>query len=226
MELYEFSEDRKKILVYELEAIKEEVKKYKEEHLRRRFYDLETVNKDLIDCLLNGRAIYEWRLKCKNKDLRANLITSSSETEYQKVVRDSLLRKYYNSECLDFNVTQVNKTNAKLDAFSPYALLPLGNYESVYSHTDDIDWYRFPNLLVLHNKDLVGLHLLEQGNYKGIALDNIVSGETPFYLFDLEFKNEYNCSVEVLDLPVMKEAKENIEYSSKVLTLYRNSLKK
>ena len=84
MELYEFSEDRKKILVYELEAIKEEVKKYKEEHLRRRFYDLETVNKDLIDCLLNGRAIYEWRLKCKNKDLRANLITSSSETEYQK----------------------------------------------------------------------------------------------------------------------------------------------
>lgn len=226
MELYEFSEDRKKILVYELEAIKEEVKKYKEEHLRRRFYDLETVNKDLIDCLLNGRAIYEWRLKCKNKDLRADLITSSSETEYQKVVRDNLLRKYYNSECLDFNVTQVNKTNAKLDAFSPYALLPLGNYESVYSHTDDIDWYRFPNLLVLHNKDLVGLHLLEQGNYKGIALDNIVSRETPFYLFDLEFKNEYNCSVEVLDLPVMKEAKENIECSSKVLTLYRNSVKK
>lgn len=226
MELYEFSEDRKKILVYELEAIKEEVKKYKEEHLRRRFYDLETVNKDLIDCLLNGRAIYEWRLKCKNKDLRANLITSSSETEYQKKVRDNLLRKYYNSECLDLNVTQVNKTNAKLDAFSPYALLPLGNYESVYSHTDDIDWYRFPNLLVLHNKDLVGLHLLEQGNYKGIALDNIVSRETPFYLFDLEFKNEYNYSVEVLDLPVMKEAKENIEYSSKVLTLYRNSVKK
>ena len=226
MELYEFSEDRKKILVYELEAIKEEVKKYKEEHLRRRFYDLETVNKELIDCLLNGEAIDEWRLRSKNKDLHANLITSSSETEYQKVVRDNLLRKYYNSECLDFNVTQVNKTNAKLDAFSPYALLPLGNYESVYSHTDDIDWYRFPNLLVLHNKDLVGLHLLEQGNYKGIALDNIVSRETPFYLFDLEFKNEYNCSVEVLDLPVMKEAKENIECSSKVLTLYRNSVKK
>src|SRR5699024_7982096 len=105
------------------------------------FYDLETVNKDLIDCLLNGSAIYEWRLKCKNKDLRANLITSSSETEYQKKVRDNLLRKYYNSECLDFNVTQVNKTNAKLDAFSPYSLLPLGNYESVYSHTDDIYWY-------------------------------------------------------------------------------------
>ena len=226
MELYEFSEDRKKILVYELEAIKEEVKKYKEEHLRRRFYDLETVNKELIDCLLNGEAIDEWRLRSKNKDLHANLITSSSETEYQKVVRDNLLRKYYNSECLDFNVTQVNKTNAKLDAFSPYALLPLGNYESVYSHTDDIDWYRFPNLLVLHNKDLVGLHFLEQGNYKGIALDNIVSRETPFYLFDLEFKNEYNCSVEVLDLPVMKEAKENIECSSKVLTLYRNSVKK
>ena len=226
MELYEFSEDRKKILVYELEAIKEKVKKYKEEHLRRRFYDLETVNKDLIDCLLNGRAIYEWRLKCKNKDLRANLITSSSETEYQKKVRDNLLRKYYNSECLDFNVTQVNKTNAKLDAFSPYALLPLGNYESVYSHTDDIDWYRFPNLLVLHNKDLVGLHLLEQGNYKGIALDDIVSRETPFYLFDLTLKDKYNCSMEVLDLPVMKEAKENIEYSSKVLTLYRNSVKK
>ena len=226
MELYEFSEDRKKILVYELEAIKEEVKKYKEEHLRRRFYDLETVNKDLIDCLLNGRAIYEWRLKCKNKDLRANLITSSSETEYQKIVRDSLLRKYYNSECLDFNVTQVNKTNDKLDVFSSYALLPLDNYESVYSDTADIDWYRFPNLLVLHNKDLVGLHLLEQGNYKGIALDNIVSRETPFYLFDLELKNEYNCSMEVLDLPVMKEAKENIEYSSKVLTLYRNSVKK
>ena len=66
MKLYEFSEDRKKILVYELEAIKEEVKKYKEEHLRRRFYDLETVNKDLIDCLLNGGAIYEWRLRSKN----------------------------------------------------------------------------------------------------------------------------------------------------------------
>ena len=226
MELYEFSEDRKKILVYELEAMKEEIRKYKKEHLIRRFYDLETVNKDLIDCLLNGKAIDEWRLKCKNKELRANLITSSSETEYQKVVRDSLLNKYYNSECLDFNVTQVNTTNAKLDLFSPYALLPLDNYKSVYSHTDDIDWYRFPNLLVLHNKDLVGLHFLEQGNYKGIALDNIVSRETPFYLFDLELKNEYNCSMEVLDLPVMKEAKENIEYSSKVLTLYRNSLKK
>src|SRR5699024_3086511 len=151
---------------------------------------------DLIDCLLNGRAIYEWRLKCKNKDLRANLITSSSETEYQKIVRDSLLRKYYNNECLDFDVTQVNKTNDKLDVFSSYALLPLDNYDSVYSDTADIDWYRFPNLLVLHNKDLVGLHLLEQGNYKGIALDDIVSRETPFYLFDLELKNEYNCSVD------------------------------
>lgn len=43
---------------------------------------------------------------------------------------------------------------------------------------------------------------------------------------NLIFKNKYNCSMGTLDLPVMKEAKENIEYSSKVLTLYRNSLKK
>ena len=226
MELYEFSEDRKKILVYEFKAIKEEVKKYKEEHLRRRFYDLETVNKELIDCLLNGEAIDEWRLRSKNKDLHANLITSSSETEYQKVVRNSLLRKYYNSECLDFNITQVNTTNDKLDVYSPYALLPLDNYERVYSHTDDITWYRFPNLLVLHNKDLVGLHLLEQGNYKEIILDNILSRETPFNLFDLTFKKDYNFSMGFLDLPVMKKTKENIECSSKVLTLYRNSVKK
>ena len=226
MELYEFSEDRKKILVYELEAIKEEVKKYKEEHLRRRFYDLETVNKDLIDCLLNGGTIDEWRLKSKNKDLHADLITSSSETEYQKVVRDILLRKYYNSECLSCNITQVYKANDKLDEFSPYALLPLDNNESVYSHTDDIRWYRFPNLLVLHNKDLVGLHFLEQCNYNAVVLDDIISRETPFYLFDLTLKDKYNCSMEVLDLPVMKEAKENIECSSKLLTLYRNSLKK
>ena len=226
MELYEFSEDRKKILVYELEAIKEEVKKYKKEHLRRRFYDLETVNEDLIDYLLNGGAIDEWVLNSKNKALQANLITSSSETEYQKVIRDSLLRKYYNSECLDFNITQVNTTNDKLDVYSPYALLPLDNYERVYSHTDDITWYRFPNLLVLHNKDLVGLHLLEQGNYKEIILDNILSKETPFYLFDLTLKDKYNCSMEVLDLPVMKEAKEKIECSSKILTLYRNMVKK
>ena len=226
MELYEFNDERTKLLVYELQGIKEEIRKYKEEHLRRRFYDLETVNKDLIDCLLNGGAIYDWRLRSKNKDLHANLITSSSETEYQKVVRNSLLRKYYNSECLDFNITQVNTTNDKLDVYSPYALLPLDNYERVYSHTDDITWYRFPNLLVLHNKDLVGLDLLELGNYKEIILDNILSKETPFYLFDLTLKDKYNCSMEVLDLPVMKEAKENIEYSSKVLTLYRNSLKK
>ena len=225
MELYEFNDERTKLLVYELKAMKEEIRKYKEEHFRRRFYDLETVNKELIDCLLNGGVIDEWRLKSKNKNLRANLITSSSETEYQKAVRDSLLNKYYNSECLDFNVTQVSTTNDKLDAFSPYALLPLDNYECVYSHSDDIRRYRFPNLLVLHNKDLVGLHFLEQANYKGIVLDDIISRETPFYLFDLELKNEYNCSMEVLDLPVMKEAKENIECSSKVLTLYRNSVK-
>ena len=227
MKLYEFSDEGKKILVYELEAIKEEVKKYKEEHLRRRFYDLETVNKDLIDCLLNGKVIDEWSLRSKNKDFHANLITSSSETEYQKVVRDNLLRKYYNSECLGCNITQVYKVNDKLDEFSSYALLPLDdNYESVYSHTDDITWYRFPNLLVLHNKGLVGLHLLEKGNYRAIALDNILSKETPFYLFDLTFKKDYNFSMGVLDLPVMKKTKENIECSSKVLTLYRNSVKK
>lgn len=226
MELYEFNDERTKLLVYELQGIKEEIRKYKEEHLRRRFYDLETVNKDLIDCLLNGEAIDEWRLKSKNKDLHANLITSSSETEYQKVVRDSLLRKYYNSECLDCDITQVYKADDKLDLFSPYALLPLDNYERVYSHTDDITLYRFPNLLVLHNKDLVGLHLLEQGNYRAIALDNILSKETPFYLFDLMFKKDYNCSMGVLDLPVMKKTKENIECSSKILTLYRNSIKK
>ena len=196
MELYEFNDERTKLLVYELQGIKEEIRKYKEEHLRRRFYDLETVNKDLIDCLLNGEAIDEWRLKSKNKDLHANLIISSSETEYQKVVRDSLLIKYYND-----------------------------NYERVYSHTDDITWYRFPNLLVLHNKDLVGLHLLEQGNYRAIVLDNILSKETPFYLFDLMFKKDYNCSMGVLDLPIMKKTKENIECSSKVLALYRNSVK-
>ena len=176
--------------------------------------------------MLNGGIIDEWRLRSKNKYLRADLITSSSETEYQKAVRDNLVRKYYNSECLGFNIVQINTTNDKLDVFSPYALLPLDNYESVYSHTDDITWYRFPNILVLHNKDLVGLHLLEQGNYKEIILDNILNRETPFYLFDLTLKDKYNCSMEVLDLPVMKEAKENIEYSSKVLTLYRNSLKK
>ena len=226
MELYEFNDERTKLLVYELQGIKEEIRKYKEEHLRRRFYDLETVNKDLIDCLLNGEAIDEWRLKSKNKDLHANLITSSSETEYQKVVRDSLLRKYYNSECLDCDITQVYKADDKLDLFSPYALLPLDNYERVYSHTDDITLYRFPNLLVLHNKDLVGLHLLEQGNYRAIALDNILSKETPFYLFDLMFKKDYNCSMGVLDLPVMKKTKENIECSSKILTLYRTSIKK
>ena len=50
--------------------------------------------------------------------------------------------------------------------------------------------------------------------------------ETPFYLFDLILKDKYNCSMGILDLPVMKEVKENIEHSSKVLTLYRNSLKK
>ena len=226
MELYEFNEERTKLLVYELKGIKEEIKKYKEEHLRRRFYDLETVNKDLIDCLLNGGVIDEWSLRSKNKDFYANLITSSSETEYQKVVRDNLLRKYYNSECLGCNITQVYKVNDKLDEFSPYALLPLDNNESVYSHIDNINWYRFPNLLVLHNKDLVGLHLLEQGNYKEIILDNILNRETPFYLFDLTLKDKYNCSMEVLDLPVMKEAKEKIKCSSKVLTLYRNNIKK
>ena len=50
--------------------------------------------------------------------------------------------------------------------------------------------------------------------------------EIPFYLFDLILKDKYNCSMGILDLPVMKEVKENIEHSSKVLTLYRNSLKK
>ena len=228
MELYEFSEDKKKILVYELEAIKEEVKKYKEEHLRRRFYDLETVNKDLIDSLLNGDVIDEWSLRSKSKDFHANLITSSSETEYQKVVRDNLLRKYYNSECLGCNITQVCKVNDKLDEFSPYALLPIDNYESVYSHTDDINWYRFPNLLVLHNKDLVGLHLLEQGNYKEIILDNILSKEIPFNLFDLSLKmmlpNKLNDDTIVDILGFDKE--EYIFESSKVLTLYRNSIKK
>lgn len=43
---------------------------------------------------------------------------------------------------------------------------------------------------------------------------------------NLILKDKYNFSMGILDLPVMKEAKENIEYSSKVLTLYRNSLKK
>ena len=33
MELYEFSEDRKKILVYELEAMKEEIVSYKKENI-------------------------------------------------------------------------------------------------------------------------------------------------------------------------------------------------
>ena len=229
MELYEFSENKNKILVYELEGIKNEIRKYKEEHLRRRFYNLETVNKDLIDGLLNGGAIDEWKLRNKNKDLHANLITSSSETEYQKVVRDNLLRKYYNSECLGCNITQVYKVNDKLDEFSPYALLPLDdNYESVYSHTDEINWYRFPNLLVLHNKDLVGLHLLEQGNYKEIILDNILSRETPFNLFDLSLKgiliNKLDDDTIVDILGFDKE--EYIFETSKVLTLYRNSVKK
>ncbi len=225
MELYEFSDNKKKLLVYELEGVKESIRKYKEEHLRRRFYDLETVNKDLIDCLLNGGIIDEWRLKCKNKDLCANLITGSSETEYQKVVRDSLLRKYYNGECLGFNITQVYKTNDELDKFSPYALLPLDNYEQIFCRDEDREWFRYPNLLVI-SKDLVGLHFLEQGNYKDIALDDIISKEIPFYLFDLTLKNKYDCSKDVLDLLVMKDVRENIGYSSKVLSLYRSRVLK
>ena len=225
MELYEFSEDRKKILVYELQGIKEEIKKYKEEHLRRRFYDLETVNKGLINRLVAGGKIAEWRLRCKNKDLYANLITDSNEASYERMVRDYLLEKYYDSDCLTSNITKVYRTNDKLDEFCVYSLLPLDIYEKLDSYTDDVSWYRFPNLLVLQN-DLVGLHFLEQGDCESIARDDIISRETPFYLFDLTLKDKYNCSVGILDLSVMKEAKENIEYSSKVLTLYRNSLKK
>ena len=32
MELYEFNDERTKLLVYELQGIKEEIRKYKEEH--------------------------------------------------------------------------------------------------------------------------------------------------------------------------------------------------
>ena len=218
MELYEFNDERTKLLVYELKAMKEEIRKYKEEHLKRRFYDLETVNGNVIDRLLDGGKMYEQSLNVRTKSIYTKLIMNSKE--HEKEVRNNLLKKYYNSECLDFDVTQVYETS---DEFL-YALLPLDDYKGMY--TDDFTFlYRYANLLVL-SKDLVGLHFLEQGNYKLIALDDIISKETPFSLFNLTLKDKYNCSMEVLDLPVMKEAKKNIRYTSKVLALYRNSVKK
>ena len=58
MELYEFSEDRGKILVYELEAMKEEIVSYKKENIfTNDFFTLETLNKDLIDSILKGETV-------------------------------------------------------------------------------------------------------------------------------------------------------------------------
>ena len=155
----------------------------------------------------------------------ANLITDSYETSYERVVRYYLLEKYYDSDCLTSNITKVYRTNDKLDEFCAYSLLPLDIYEKLDSYTDDVSWYRFPNLLVLQN-DLVGLHFLEQGDFESIVMDDIISREAPFYLFDLEYKKDYDFSIETLDLSIMNEAKEKIECGSKVLTLYRNSVKK
>ena len=67
MELYEFSEDRKKILVYELEAMKEEIVSYKKENIfTNDFFTLETLNKDLIDSILKGETVDRWLLNSKN----------------------------------------------------------------------------------------------------------------------------------------------------------------
>lgn len=218
MELYEFSADRRNLLVYELTAIKEEIKKYKEEHLEPRFYDLETVNGNVVDRLFDGEKMQEFSLNVQTESIYTKLIMDSKE--YNNEVRDNLLKRYYNSECLDFDVARVYN---RLNEFS-YALLPLDNYKGMY--TNDFTYlYKCSNLLVLP-KDLVGLHFLEQGNYKELALDDVISRETPFYLFDLEFKNNYNCSMSVLDLPIMKDAKEKIAYSSKMLTLYHRSKNK
>ena len=229
MELYEFSEDRKKILVYELEAIKEEIVSYKKENIfTNDFFTLETLNKDLIDSILKGETVDRWLLNSKNGYFytRLILIDDRHATDYERVVRENLLRKYYNSECLEFNIVQVDTGNKDADLFSHYSLLPLEKYESVYSYKDHNTWYRYSNILRLY-EDLVGLHYLEQGNFEKLLSYPEICKKTPFKLFDLSLKMQLpnrlddDTIVDILGF----DKEERIYESSKILTLYRNSVK-
>lgn len=230
MELYEFSEDRKKILVYELEAIKNEIRKYKVKNLIScNFFKLETINKDLVDMILEGKTIDRNLLNEKSRLFYTKLIDDRYITDYEKVVRENLLRKYYNSNCgcLDFNVVQVDTGNDKVDVFCHNALLPLDNYESIYSYKDYNTWYRFSNLLLLP-EELAGLHYLEQGNFDKLLSFPEICNKTPFELFDLSLKMQLpnrlddDAIVDILGF----DKEERISESSKILTLYRNSIKK
>lgn len=230
MELYEFSEDRKKILVYELEAKKDEVINYKKTNLNPNdFFTLETLNKDLIDSIVKGETIDRRLLNSKNGYFYTNLIFINDRyvTDYERVVRENLLRKYYNSDCLDFNIVQVDTGNKDADLFSHYSLLPLDKYESIYSYKDYNTWYRFPNILRLY-EDLVGLHYLEQGNFDKLLSYPDVCDKTPFELFDLSLKMQLPNRLDddtIVDILGFDKEK-YISESSKVLTLYRNSVKK
>ena len=105
--------------------------------------------------------------------------------------------------------------------------MPLDKYESIYSYKDYNTWYRFPNILRLY-EDLVGLHYLEQENFDKLLSYPDVCDKTPFELFDLSLKMQLPNRLDddtIVDILGFDKEK-YISESSKVLTLYRNSVKK
>ena len=227
MKLYDFSEDRKKILVYELEGIRKEIRKYKVENSIKKFLTLETLNKDLVDMISEGKTIDISLLDEKNRLFYTKLIYDSYATDYDQVVRENLLRDYYFSRCLDFNVVQVDNGNDMFSIFSDSVLLPLDNYESIRSYNNPNTWYRFSHLLLL-SESLAGLHYLEQGNFDKLLSYPVICNKTPFQLFDLSLKMQLPNRLDddtITDI-LGFDNEETISESSKVLTLYRNSIKK
>lgn len=206
--LYEQSKDLKKILLYELKGQKEILKWYKKSFLTPNFYLLETTNSKLAESFYTSNlASFTENDLLKQETIFVDQ-TKKELTFFEKLVRTKLLDRFYEGKYFDQSPVSLAYQKELKDYF-----LSLTPYETAYDNQSQKEYYCLPQLIRLE-RNLVGLHLLEKGDYHNLLKEDLLN-QTPFHLFQLESKGECNFEEQSKITPNLKT---KIEDSAKILS--------
>ena len=225
MELYEFSESGKSLLIKELKATKEVLENYRRDHLPSSEFDIyhfETDREQWFDKFQEeDNFSFDDLEKSENNNFLALYAVNIDESHYESALRDQIREEFVQGKYRDNHLIRTFQENSRGENIYFQNLLLCGKRESFYSNLEKKRYYRLTGLLSLP-EELVALQLFEQGRYDLLAYDSLAA-EIPFELYEETFKAKYPASI--MEFDMMQDKKQLVESTERLLSYYRNKRK-
>ena len=221
MELYEFSENGKSLLVKELKATKEALENYRRAHMLSfdyAFYTLETENRDMIKKFQT-----EDKLKYEEEDLNETFFYHDSKEAslFERKQGEQALEEYLRGAYQEKHLIQLYNEGWNEEPRSIGKYLITDPEEIFLFRIEKKKYYRLQNILCLPN-ELAALELFEQGKYDLLAYRPL-EAEIPYELYEETLKAKYPASI--MELDMMQDRKSLVKSTQRLLSYYRNKRK-